>query len=369
MSQPSRPPGFVFPPQHHGLYRFDDDENNLELLNKVTKDDEQPWKRWFLVSDEHPLESGKYNFGGTIVYKPPAIVKNPYFSTDRVFHPTNDEYLAFATIKIETTSIVSNWIRKHLKIQTQFDENILKLIIKYLLFVPLSWHTASQEVTEDDGTINIIEPNTIIMVNAGVNIALMDYVCDWNHEYYHKKEETFGVKLTLKEFNNPYAFGFGFIVINHFNSMPYISDWNYFMDYTDTNVGFGVFFVKQHNNKYQMKAFCEPRLYQNYMIIRRFRDGLFSELCTGDEIKFILNHKTDISTLYINDNKISDVFFGTPPYCAPAIHYVGAPTYFGFSSADPVGCVFQCDFAFDEDDEAEDEALTLNKYVICVISI
>ena len=159
--------------------------------------------------------------------------------------------------------------------------------------------------------------------------------------------------------------------------MPYISDWNYFMDYNDTNVGFGVFFVKQNDNdnKYQMKAFCEPRLYQNYMIIGKFKDGLFCELRNGDEIKFILNHKTDISTLYINNHKISDVFFGTPPYIAPAMHYVGTPTYFGFSAADPVGCVFQCDFASDVDDNDDSmsqinttESLTpINKYVFCLL--
>ena len=102
-------------------------------------------ERWFLVSDEHPLESGKYNFGGTIVYKPPAIVPNPYLSTDRVFHPKNDEYLAFATIKIENKSILSNWIRKYIQMesQPQFDENnIVNIIIEYSLFVPLSWHRA-----------------------------------------------------------------------------------------------------------------------------------------------------------------------------------------------------------------------------------
>lgn len=353
---------FEFPPQHHGLYKFDSDEDNRELADKVDKNEEQPWKRWFLVSDEHPLEAGKYNFGGIIVHKPPAIIQDGYFSKEKVFHPKYDGSNTYKPIKVQNDLIISNWIRLY-SFDEIVDKHIINIIIKYLLFIPLTWHKASQEVTQNDGTLEIIkdDPSTIRTINVGVNIALMNYICDWNYEYIDCKNETFGIKLKLTSFNNPYAFGFGFIVINHQSLTPYISDWNYFMDYNDTNVGFGVFFVRQQHenndsidNKYQMKAFCEPRLYQNYMMIRKFQDGLITELSTNDEIKFILNHKTDISTLYINNNKISDIFFGAPPVIAPAIHYVGAASYFGFASGNPVQCTFQCDFASDVDDHEYD---------------
>ena len=47
MSQPSTPAGFKFPPQHHGMYLFDNDVKNVELANTVSSDEEQPWKGGF----------------------------------------------------------------------------------------------------------------------------------------------------------------------------------------------------------------------------------------------------------------------------------------------------------------------------------
>ena len=127
------------------------------------------------------------------------------------------------------------------------------------------------------------------------------------------------------------------MVINHETLTPYVSNWRAFMDEPDTNVGFGVFFVARNAyGCYRMNSFCEPRLYQNYLIENCFRDGTLVQLNEGDEIEIILTHKTEVSVLYINDNEICDLFFGAPPYIAPAIHYIGGQNW-------KTKCTFQCD--------------------------
>ena len=348
-------------------------EDNKELADKVGRQEEQPWKRWFLFADEHPLETGKYNYGGFIVRKPPAIMQYGQFIHDRILSPIHEQQI-FQQLYLRNSIIISYWIRKlsfiaamNIKsrsqttlahIQIVIDPNIIDIIIKYTLYIPLTWHPASTHPfnpsytpRENENIYKPVElhpsnPNMISICNDGVNIALMNYICDWNHLYMTQKEETFGVKLTLSEFNDPIAFGFGFIVVNHLTLTPYIGNWNHFMDFGDTNIGFGVFFVRQKNvvddnggllnNVYSMIAFCEPRLYQNYLIEKWFPDGGLVQLNKGDDIKIIINHKTETSCLYVNDQKISDIFFGTPPYIAPAIHYVG--------QENRIKCTFQCDF-------------------------
>ena len=319
-------------------------EQNNELANKVSKDEEQPWKRWFLVSDEHPLESGKYNYGGIIIRKPPAIIQHGQFSKEKVYSPINQENI-YKKMRLQNSFIISYWIRKLLFTQNkqQFDKNMMNTIIKYTLYISLSWHSASFE----DGAVDIINSNTLSVCNNGINIGLMNYICDWNHLYIDKKEKEFGVKLRLKQFNNPIAFGLGFIVINHLTQTPYISNWSHLMDFPDTNIGFGVFFIKQQDiindkqeeldNVYAMMAFCEPRLYGNYLIERRFNDGKMVQLNQSDEIKIVIQHKIESSFLYINNQEISEIFFGTPPYVAPAMHYVGQDN--------KIKSVFECDFA------------------------
>ena len=331
-----------------------------EKANRIGRNAEQAQKQWYLLADYNPLEYGEWNYGGGLCYKPPVIIQRGQFSQAKVMTSADDEK-NLKQMQKDYSLITAYWIRNTNLFdqqQVQFSENITDLVIKYALFILLTWHQASVEEGDgwNDGSIKIDNksPNKISINNDGINIALMNYVYDWNDLYIKKKQERFCVELKLTEFNNPIAFGFGFIVINHEGLTPYISNWNNFMDTKQTNFGFGAFFRKMDNlidengkkmdidDCYSMIAFCEQNLYRNnFPCLQKWLndDGdrpIMGQLKTGDEIKIEMNHKTEVCTLFINDHEIGDLFFTAPPYIAPAIHYFGKDF--------KCKCVFECEF-------------------------
>ena len=74
------------------------------------KDEKQSWKRWLLFSDQHPLETGKYNYGGYIIRKPPAIIQHGQYSKATVLSSSDKEQIINQR-RIEYTLIINNWIR------------------------------------------------------------------------------------------------------------------------------------------------------------------------------------------------------------------------------------------------------------------
>jgi len=63
-----------------------------------------------LFSDQHPLETGKYNYCGYIIRKPPAIIQQGKKAQATVLSSSDEEQI-IKTRRIEYTLIINNWIR------------------------------------------------------------------------------------------------------------------------------------------------------------------------------------------------------------------------------------------------------------------